>query len=313
MSSQSKSLKELAEPSTPATPLSNEPIRCHVNNCTKTFRKHSLLEYHLKYHHYVSVPSNTSDSSQQLDLSHGLIQQQSQYLSAQNEPAKRGVKRTSRLSTSSNQTLNEPVADDAFALDDQEEEEENAVDPYEVIHCQCGNHTSNGFMIQCEVCLCWQHGDCVNVKTAESVPKHYLCWICKEPGNKLKKLKYQSWMQSGRVAAANVSNSVAAATDGGECLKLRLLNECSRKYYNLNLLMYTLEYQMSLFESLTRDKAMPNTTSGSRETTVLDEEAWSQIEKLGLNVAHLQTCLSKKFDDFNVKITGKNLVILIRN
>ena len=296
-------------PQIPHTPsLSTETIQCHIKDCNKTFRKQSLLEYHLKYHHYVS-----------LELASPLIQLQNQYLNQQQQQqdtastSKRSAKRATRLSTSSNHTTNKDslsVVDDDLNATMQDEEPEDSVDPYEVINCQCGKHTSEGFMIQCEICMCWQHGSCAEIKTAESVPKHYLCWICKDPGNKLRKLKYQSWM-NGKQSSLTEGGVVAQSRNDPEHLKLRLLNECSRRYYNLNLLMYTLEYQMSMFENLTKNIKNPcvqtqlETDQNKGSSAEMSENTWAEVEKLGLNVEHLQGCLSKKFAEFNVKIDGK--------
>lgn len=39
----------------------------------------------------------------------------------------------------------------------------------DVIRCICGTYSDEGFMIQCEKCLVWQHGNCVGVKPDEGV------------------------------------------------------------------------------------------------------------------------------------------------
>ena len=57
--------------------------------------------------------------------------------------------------------------------DDEEEEEEDEGE----IRCICGFPDDDGFTIQCEKCLVWQHGACVNI-TAENVPDKYLCELC---------------------------------------------------------------------------------------------------------------------------------------
>ncbi|CAF0918975.1 unnamed protein product [Adineta ricciae] len=50
-------------------------------------------------------------------------------------------------------------------------------DVYEVIHCLCKCEIDNGFMIQCETCLCWSHCECVGV-TATCIPAFFKCSIC---------------------------------------------------------------------------------------------------------------------------------------
>lgn len=293
----------------PTTPVSTEPIKCHIEDCNKTFRKQSLLEYHLKYHHYTTAlqttPSTTTSAglSQQVSstsvanpISPALFKQRS------GQVKRGGGGGGSRLSSFNNEDSN---MNDEYLDGD---------DPYEVIHCKCGNHISVGFMIQCEICLCWQHGDCINVKTSKNVPKNYLCWICKTPNNKLKQLKYQNWM--GDTKCKELSMLSLSSKSGGETNssgldleKLRLLNECSQKYYNLNLLMYTLEYQMSIMKQMSKSEPLLNVQDVSQLDLISDlnradlkEETIDHIEKLLHNISHLQNCLAKKFDDLNSKI-----------
>jgi len=38
----------------------------------------------------------------------------------------------------------------------------------------------NGFMIQCEECLCWQHSACMGL-LEESIPEQYVCYVCRDP------------------------------------------------------------------------------------------------------------------------------------
>ncbi|KAJ1976262.1 SET domain-containing protein 3 [Dimargaris xerosporica] len=47
----------------------------------------------------------------------------------------------------------------------------------EEIRCVCGSTEDDGFTIQCDSCLVWQHAVCVNVKS-NAIPAHYLCERC---------------------------------------------------------------------------------------------------------------------------------------
>ncbi|CAF3628281.1 unnamed protein product [Rotaria socialis] len=55
-------------------------------------------------------------------------------------------------------------------------------DLYEVIHCLCNLQVDNGFMIQCESCLCWSHCTCVGVTTS-CIPAFFKCNICTKVEN----------------------------------------------------------------------------------------------------------------------------------
>jgi hypothetical protein len=67
-----------------------------------------------------------------------------------------------------------PTAVDESADDEGAEEDEGAS---WVVRCPCGRQDSTGFMIQCELCAVWQHGDCVGVAGGSDV-EHYFCESC---------------------------------------------------------------------------------------------------------------------------------------
>ncbi|KAJ2842179.1 SET domain-containing protein 3, partial [Coemansia brasiliensis] len=46
-----------------------------------------------------------------------------------------------------------------------------------VIRCICKFEDDDGFTIQCENCLVWQHAVCVNIDQ-DNVPDEYLCEQC---------------------------------------------------------------------------------------------------------------------------------------
>ncbi|ODM99917.1 PHD finger protein 20-like protein 1 [Orchesella cincta] len=65
----------------------------------------------------------------------------------------------------------------------------------DVINCVCNNKTEFGLMIQCELCLCWQHGSCFNVQSNSQLPEYYACQSCAEPQNVRFSRKYE-WAES---------------------------------------------------------------------------------------------------------------------
>ncbi|XP_041655889.1 PHD finger protein 20-like [Cheilinus undulatus] len=48
----------------------------------------------------------------------------------------------------------------------------------EVVRCVCEVDEENDFMIQCESCLCWQHGTCMGLYE-DNVPRNYICYYCR--------------------------------------------------------------------------------------------------------------------------------------
>ncbi|KAJ8733791.1 hypothetical protein PYW07_014342 [Mythimna separata] len=51
----------------------------------------------------------------------------------------------------------------------------------EIINCHCGFREEDGLMVQCELCLCWQHAMCHNIQRECDVPEKYTCSICLNP------------------------------------------------------------------------------------------------------------------------------------
>ena len=83
--------------------------------------------------------------------------------------------------------------------DESDMESEGSVCVDDIIRCKCGDLEEQGFMIQCEQCFTWQHGDCVSL-TIESVPKNYLCYICTNPEGLRSGCKYKNnfeWYKRG--------------------------------------------------------------------------------------------------------------------
>lgn len=48
------------------------------------------------------------------------------------------------------------------------------------VRCICGAETDDGFAIQCESCLVWQHASCVGIGKS-NIPEKYFCEICAPP------------------------------------------------------------------------------------------------------------------------------------
>ena len=55
-----------------------------------------------------------------------------------------------------------------------EREEVAKEDEEEVVNCSCGRNEEDGLMIQCDICLCWQHGMCLDIQKEEEVRKNPL-------------------------------------------------------------------------------------------------------------------------------------------
>lgn len=70
----------------------------------------------------------------------------------------------------------------------------------EIVRCVCEVEEENDFMIQCEECLCWQHGTCMGL-LEENVPEKYSCYICRDtPGQCSRRFWYdRDWLSNGHM------------------------------------------------------------------------------------------------------------------
>lgn len=76
----------------------------------------------------------------------------------------------------------------------------------EVINCVCGYYEEDGLMIQCELCLCWQHGACNGIEKSQQVPEKYVCYICLNPYRQRPSQKFihdQDWLHDGKLPIAS--------------------------------------------------------------------------------------------------------------
>ncbi|XP_041360904.1 PHD finger protein 20-like protein 1 [Gigantopelta aegis] len=80
-------------------------------------------------------------------------------------------------------------------------ETEDEEDGNEVVNCVCGFYETDGLMIQCDICLCWQHAQCLNLDK-DSVPTNYICFICENPPGfreGCRSVHNQEWLKSGHL------------------------------------------------------------------------------------------------------------------
>ncbi|XP_078542867.1 PHD finger protein 20-like protein 1 isoform X2 [Lissotriton helveticus] len=89
---------------------------------------------------------------------------------------------------------------------EESQDEEDAIN--EIVRCICEMDEEKGFMIQCEECLCWQHSICMGL-IEDSIPEHYLCYICRDPPGQRWSAKYRfdkDWLNNGRMCGLSFLN-----------------------------------------------------------------------------------------------------------
>ncbi|XP_016158740.1 PREDICTED: PHD finger protein 20 isoform X3 [Ficedula albicollis] len=80
-------------------------------------------------------------------------------------------------------------------------DEEVEESDFEMVRCVCEVKEENDFMIQCEECLCWQHGVCMGL-LEDNIPEKYTCYICQDPPGQRSSLKYwyeKEWLSNGHM------------------------------------------------------------------------------------------------------------------
>ncbi|XP_077072082.1 PHD finger protein 20-like protein 1 isoform X4 [Siphateles boraxobius] len=88
---------------------------------------------------------------------------------------------------------------DSITMEDFQDEDEVGAD--EIVRCICEMDEENGFMIQCEECMCWQHSVCMGL-LEDSIPEQYICYICRDPPGQRWSAKYRhdkDWLQKGHM------------------------------------------------------------------------------------------------------------------
>ncbi|MBN3287514.1 P20L1 protein, partial [Polyodon spathula] len=87
---------------------------------------------------------------------------------------------------------------DSFNLEDSQDEDDAAS---EIVRCICEMDEENGFMIQCEECMCWQHSVCMGL-LEDSIPEQYICYVCRDPPGQRWSAKYRhdkDWLNKGHM------------------------------------------------------------------------------------------------------------------
>ncbi|KTF72495.1 hypothetical protein cypCar_00022599 [Cyprinus carpio] len=88
---------------------------------------------------------------------------------------------------------------DSITMEDFQDEDDHGAN--EIVRCICEMDEENGFMIQCEECMCWQHSVCMGL-LEDSIPDHYICYICRDPPGQRWSAKFRhnkDWLQKGHM------------------------------------------------------------------------------------------------------------------
>ncbi|XP_063748372.1 PHD finger protein 20-like isoform X2 [Eleginops maclovinus] len=229
--------------------LDHNPFKCPAASCTKSFRKASLLHYHIKYYHsdqqldeqlddQLEAPRKRSSSQggdflserkseeqhsicHRDDREHSTVttevkreeegektveqerKERKNFLRVKLKKKKKKKKKkksqpghassdddnsdriTVKLSSEHEHTHTQADDGSDWSTLTAESGEDTSSWPVameteecEVVRCVCEVDEENDFMIQCESCLCWQHGTCMGLYE-DNVPHNYTCYYCR--------------------------------------------------------------------------------------------------------------------------------------
>lgn len=224
-------------------------FKCVEGSCAKSFRKKSLLDYHIKYYHMTpdigptmtptptpAAPrkrkKTTSTCSTDSEISvgghtGGSRKKRDSAASLSSLPPDTPTTHTAPVAASNSPAAAETTPQEATTADThiveeappgggeesipEEPCEDRAVATVtsspvkvkdEVVNCICRMSEETGLMVQCDVCLCWQHAACMEL-SEDALPCRYVCFVCSNaPGlrDSARYLHDQDWLQVGAMA-----------------------------------------------------------------------------------------------------------------
>ncbi|XP_029575361.1 PHD finger protein 20b isoform X2 [Salmo trutta] len=140
----------------------------------------------------------------------------------------------------------------------------------DMVRCVCEVEEENDFMIQCDECLCWQHGTCMGL-FEHNVPDTYNCYICRDPPAQRPSQRYwydRDWLSSGHMYGLSFLDENYSHQNRKKLTAThQLLGDVHHVYEVLN----GLQLKMSILQTQTHSDLK------------LWRQPWKQEEELGMS------------------------------
>lgn len=172
----------------------------------------------------------------------------------------------------------------------------------EIINCLCSYGEEDGLMIQCELCLCWQHGVCNGIEKESEVPEKYVCYICKNPQRGRESMKFvhdQDWMYDGRLPVASFHRPSPKHAERFDMLKQS--HQLTGNLLELKKFLHSLKLKINIAENKDHPKMYlwagqweRSSPSASQNHTVSGIEA--------LSTAHMNSPDPRKLTDSDLNL-----------
>lgn len=193
----------------------------------------------------------------------------------------------------------------------------------EIINCLCNYPEEDGLMIQCDLCLCWQHGRCNDIEKESQVPDKYVCYICRNPERGRESMRYvhdQDWLLDGKLPRGTY-HTQGTMNDAKRMETLKRINTLTGNLLELKRLMYSLRVKLSIADNKDHPKLYlwskrweePNATAGESPVkgVLVKEEQMEENgpkpeaaidprecqQRLMDHIKHVQAQLASRMDD----------------
>jgi len=117
----------------------------------------------------------------------------------------------------------------------------------EVVHCVCCHPEGDGMMVQCEVCLTWQHGQCLGIEGEGQVPDKYICSVCLAPSLGRQSALYgldMDWIREGKLVGLLGSKGVGQQETVEK--EMKTLSDLMTDLVNLSTVLHSLQVKLAV-------------------------------------------------------------------
>lgn len=182
----------------------------------------------------------------------------------------------------------------------------------EVVNCPCKRTEEDGLMIQCDICLCWQHGICLGIDDEDQVPDKHVCQICRDPpgGRPSSKFAFdQDWLKEGKLGTIPLPTSDGVVeTPAANLLPqsptsdetaFKKLSELMADLANLSKVLHSLRVKLFVASQRNNSKVFMWSSAWHETETPLEEttihgllpasSGGSNEIPVGLDLGHIET------------------------
>ena len=206
----------------------------------------------------------------------------------------------------------------------------------ELVNCSCRRLEEDGLMIQCDICLCWQHGSCLSIEEEDQVPDYYVCETCRNPRLGRTSAKYsvdQDWLNKGMLPTAipstlrqkeqsklRANTAVQSSFEGPKKplvdkeTPFRKLSELMADLANLSKILHSLRVKLSVASQTNNSKVFMWSSLWDRQTSIVAPPKKQELLAENLNeqsyMGEMLTSVGESKHDISQEDIAANLNFL---